>query len=246
MPARRTLYNQKFILAFLSIAIIQFAFSKIPPGEKVIKSMWEKYHGRTSGTVLFTQKTLRYDSAGNLIKTSVWFEKIQFPSNFRIDVDSFPSASVYLWRNDSFYVIKNKQIVVARAEKNELLLLLGGMYHQTYKTVAASIKSLGYDLNYLRDSLIDGKPVHVIGRSGANQLWIEKETLRIKRIISEKNHLDAVIESWVKNKGGWMENKISFYDKGKLIQKEEYYDIETDVEFENCVFEPANISKGAK
>ncbi len=225
-----------FCFTFFFVAFLQAGYER--PGEKLLASIHKRYFQKTNQTVSFSQKTIRYDSTGKVIKTSTWYEKLKFPDKFRIDFDTFPSQNRILFRDDSVFSFRKGILVSKENDKNILLLLLGGMYFRSLRDVISRLDEMNFDLSQTRDTVADNSKYTIIGKAGSNQFWLDKKFLRIKRIIVPSENLDAVIESWVKNGKGWQEEKINFYSKGKIIQREEYYDIRFDIVFDEKVFTP--------
>ncbi len=86
--------------------------------------------------------------------------------------------------------------------------------------------SLHFDLTQTREDNWKGRPVYVIGKEGANQLWIDQQNLCLVRMIKTDNQMDARFEDWQPFGGGFCETKCEFYINGKLIQTEIYHDMQ--------------------
>jgi hypothetical protein len=216
---------KKFLAAVLILISVD-GIAQFKSGEELISFLWKKYSGKTSRTITFRQSTRQYRN-DSLYRTSTWFENFILPDKFRIDFDSFPSGGHVIFRSDSVYASSKGKIVRAAPDTNDLLLVLGGMYFRKLPDVIARLQSSGYKLQALRDTVFDGASCYVIGEPGSKQIFIGKKNLRVKGIISEENgrELNMVVKDWVKNGKGWMEQKLMFYEKGKLIQEEEYLEI---------------------
>jgi hypothetical protein len=238
--------STKAIYLLIMLLVGSFLTAGKRPGEKLILSLHKKYRGKTASTVVFSQKTIRYDSAGKELKTSIWYEKIKFPDKFRIDFDSFPSANRSVFRNDSGFVMRKGKLVSKRADKNELLFLLGGMYFRKADEVIKLLDELKYDLSLVKDTNLNSIDYRIIGVNGGKQIWVETKELRIKRIIVPDAGIDAVIESWVVNGKGWLENRISFYRNGVLIQREDYFDIRFNEPLDEKLFDPYQLTSPGK
>lgn len=215
----------RILLSTLSaLLFFLYAGAQLKTGDQLLRAMWKKYNGKPARCVTFTQKTTRAGKAGNYQAT--WYENICYPDKFRIDFDTFPSPRAVIFRNDSHFVIRNGEVVKKNEEKNELLLLLGGMYFRKLDDVMARITASGYDLGTLRDTLFTGTACFIIGKKDGKQIWVEKKLLRVKRLIVPEEDLDAIVEEWAPSGKAWMEKKISFWSAGQLVQSEEYINLE--------------------
>jgi hypothetical protein len=84
----------------------------------------------------------------------------------------------------------------------------------------------------------NGTEVYVVGAKKddvqSNQLWIDKKTLRVLRIIEKMNEQETMDmrfeahQDWCK---GYLETRVSFRRNGVLEQVEEYYDLKPTAAF---------------
>ena len=132
-----------------------------------------------------------------------------------------------------------------RADKNDLLLILGGMYFRKKEDVIQRLKSLNYELAHFSENTWNSRPVYVIGAlksdSISNQIWVDQADMEVVRILSHLNpgeELDLHVQSPMLACGGLLETRYSFYINGKLDQIEEYKDIQMNVKIDPRVFDP--------
>jgi hypothetical protein len=74
-----------------------------------------------------------------------------------------------------------------------------------------------------------------LGDLSSNQIWVDKKTLLVMRIIEKMNEqetMDMRFEEHKQSCKGYMETKVSFRRNGVLEQVEEYYDIKETSSFQ--------------
>jgi hypothetical protein len=98
----------------------------------------------------------------------------------------------------------------------------------------------------VREESWEGRPVYVIGAAAgdahSHQLWIDKDRLLFLRAIEPNaddstKSLDYRFAGYVKVPGGWVAEHVELYRGGKLIQREEYYDVRTNVPVDSTIFQ---------
>jgi hypothetical protein len=215
-----------------------------PSGRDIIKKMHDRYAGKWYHTFTFTQTTQQYRN-DTLRATQTWHEFIRFPDRFRMDFGVQDSGNAVIFRGDSAYRFRNGQLRSTTINNNEgLIFLLGGMYFYSLDQACHILSdSLHFDLTGAREDNWQGRPVYVIGKEGANQLWIDQQNLCLVRMIKTDNHMDARFEDWQPFESGFCETKCEFYINGKLIQAEIYRDIRTDVTLADRIFDPSQLNR---
>jgi outer membrane lipoprotein-sorting protein len=236
--------GKRIVCLLISLACTVVMAAQVKSGKELIEKMWKKCNGKVPATISFSQKTIRYVDGKKEPNNSIWYEKIQYPDKFRIDFDSFPSNGRLVCRNDSLFIYKDGKLKRREADKNSLLFLLGGMYSRQLDDVYARFAELKIDLTVLKDTVIPGGlkgpllKYFLIGKPDGNYLIVEKDNYRIKKIVLKEEEIEAVIMDWQKIGKTWMEKKIDFYRDGKLLQREEYFDIKHNVKFDPKTFDP--------
>jgi hypothetical protein len=229
-----------FLICLLSVAFRPVA----PTGKEIIKKMHDRYAGNWYHSFTFTQTTEVYRN-DSLRSTQTWHEFIRFPDRFRMDFGAADSGNAVIFRGDSAYRFRNGQLRSTTINNNEgLIFLLGGMFFypldQTYHILA---DSLHFDLARAREDNWKDRPVYVIGKEGANQLWIDQQNLCLVRMIKADNQMDARFENWEPFGGGFCETKCEFYINGKLAQAELYHNIKTNITLEDRIFDPSKLNR---
>ena len=241
-----------FLIIVITIAVLpgapattmaQATPSPDPYGREIIFRMYHRYAGHWYHTFTFNQTTEQYRN-DSLKKTQTWYEFMRFPDRFRMDFGDADSGNAAIFRGDSCYRFRNGTLVSTTINNNEgLIFLLGGMFFYSLDKVYTIIDSLHYDLNAARNETWQGRPVFVIGKDGANQLYIDKEHLYIVRLlkIDGNQALDARFDDYKPFGGGWSETKCSFYLNGKLIQVETYHDCKAEIPLGESLFDPSKL-----
>jgi hypothetical protein len=205
--------------------------NSIASGSVILKQAHEKYDHAPCKSYTFSQKNTHYKN-DTVSGHSEWHEAIEFPDKFRIDFGSKSEGNFVVFKNDSVFNYKKGKLVKTRVDSNTVLLLLGGMFYREMGDVLKRIEQAKYDVNTLSFQKWNKLEVYVIGAKendlSSNQVWIDKKTLRVVRIIeklNEKDWMDMRFEAYQDWCKGYMETKVSFRRNGKLEQEEEYYDI---------------------
>jgi len=207
----------------------------VPAGVDLLRRVHQRYFHGPCKIYAFSQKNTHYRN-DSITGHSEWHEVIAFPDRFRINFGDQNAGNFVVYRNDSAFNYQSGKLVKKRKDTNVLLLLLGGMFYREFEEVTQRLEQGGYDLNRFSEQSWKGKNVYVVGAMlndlESNQLWIDKETWRVLRIIEkikDKDMMDMRFEShqlWCK---GYVETRVSFRRNGKLEQVEEYFNIrETD------------------
>ena len=215
-----------------------------PSGRDIIQKMHDRYAGKWYHSFTFTQTTQQYRN-DTLRNTQTWHEFIHFPDRFRMDFGSADSGNAVIFRGDSAYRFRNGKLRSTTINNNEgLIFLLGGMYFYSFdQTCRILSDSLHFDLTQAREDNWQGRSVYIIGKEGANQLWIDQQNLCLVRMLKTDNGMDARFENWQPVEGGFCETKCEFYINGKLIQAEIYHDIKTNVILADAIFDPSQLNR---
>lgn len=213
-------------------------------GNDVISFMHQKYFQAPCKSYTFSQKNTHYKN-DSITGNSEWHEYIEFPDKFRIDFGKSEDGNFIIFKNDSSYRYKNHQLKKKDGNTNTLLLLLGGMYYRDLKDVITRLEKEHYNTQIVSSQKWNKHQVHVIGALAgdtlSNQIWIDKKTWRVVRIIEKMdtaNYMDMSFVSFQKNCNGYIETKVIFKRNGKIEQMEEYYNITPIDKFGTEVFNP--------
>lgn len=228
---------------FLILAIYLTTPSSAPDGRTIIRQMHQRYAGRWYHSFSFNQTTRQYRN-DTVIKTQTWYEFMRLPDRFRMDFGDADSGNAAIFRGDSCYRFRNFQLRSTTINNNEgLIFLLGGMYFYPLTRVYTILDSLHYDLGEAKTDVWEDRPVFVVGKDGANRLYIDKENLYLVRMlkVDGSQTLDAQFEDYKPFLGGWSETRCNFLLNGKLIQVETYHDCKAEVPLGESLFDPSRL-----
>ncbi len=220
----------KKFLVFLLFPILCQAQYKT--GKDLIISLHKKNYGKYCKTQSFKQTTNKYKN-DSLISGQIWTEFLEFPDKLRIDFGDTTKGNYAIFKNDSSFRFKEFKLVNKEADKNLIMLLLGGMYHRKKEDVLKRMEGFGINLKLISKQAIDGIECYVVGVASADetktQVWYNKNTLLLERFIENDNGtlIDVRVKERQKACGGETETKLDIYINGKIYQQEIYFDIET-------------------
>lgn len=222
----------------------EFPHPKFALGKDVIDFMYQKYKQSPCKAYTFSQKNTHYRN-DSIIGNSEWHEYIEFPDKFRIDFEKTEDGNFIIFKNDSSYRYKNKQLKKVSENSNILLLLLGGMYYRELNDIISRLEKEHYNTKIVSEQKWNKQHVVVIGAikgdSLSNQIWVEKKNWRVVRIIERmdaESLMDMTFDEFQKNCHGYIETKVTFKRNGKIEQVEEYYNIKPIDEMPIEVFNP--------
>lgn len=202
-------------------------------GSDVIRMIHKRFYNKPCRTYTFSQKNTHYRN-DSVTGHSEWHEAVQFPDKFRINFGEAKDGNYVIYRNDSAFRYKDHVLERAKSDSSTVLLLIGGMYYRSIDDVMRRLERKGYRLIVLSEQKWEGRDALVVGANPgdmvANQIWIDKKTLRVLRIVEKmnaKDMMDMRFEAHQPWCNGYMETKVSFRRNGKLEQVEEYYNIRT-------------------
>ncbi len=239
--------HTRLTIAAIAALLVLTAFT-VPKrdGKYRLYKMYHRYHGHWQRSVRFIQQTERVIN-DTLTTKETWYETIVYPRSFRIDLGEPDQRNCVIYRNDSAYVFRKGTLSRSRVDSNELLYILGGMYHASnFKEVTIRLSAMHYDLSKSYYTRWRGRDIYVIGAAGisdrANQLWIDWKHYRIVRILKFDNGApEEIILEGHKRLGHkkWTETRVAFYKSGKLLQRETYTEIVVNDEIDERIFDPA-------
>jgi hypothetical protein len=228
----------KKIILLLLFASNSILFAQFKTGEELLATMHKKYYHNYCKTVQFEQKTIRYKD-DVVIDTAYWYEWISYPDKFRIDIGIKFGGNGVIFKNDSAYNYKKHKLVKTRADANDLLLLLGGMYFRKFEEVTTRLKKAGYDLSKIKTAQLNSIDCFVVGVEGSYQIFIDKKDLKVvglKTKLTETDWLEIRFDAFQKSCKGFNETKVTAKKNGKLEQVEEYQNIKTEIVIPDSIF----------
>lgn len=183
-------------------------------------------------SVTFTQKNTHFNEKDSIVGYSTWKEYIEFPNKFRIDMDS-TLENIVLFRNDSVYQVRNGKLRKGDAYFHDFLAWNGGIFFIDKEYARKNFKNAGYDLTKFYTTTWENRKVYVLGASENDykipQVWFDAENLYVVRVFS--NQGARIMELQFKkhkklNKNSWIETEVLVFSQGKIIQTEEYFNIQ--------------------
>lgn len=227
-------------LFFLLLLPCLPALAQYENGEELIRAMHKKHAGKYCRTVTFDQRTVRYDTSGNIKDTSYWYEWIGYPDKFRIDFGKKYGGNCVIFKNDSVFNYRRHQLVKSYFQENDLILLLGGMYHRPADSVLARLGRLGYDLDQLTMLDVNGRKLYLVSSADkSHQFWVDKKDLKVVKLrtmATANNQLEIAFEDFRRTCKGFTETKVTARKNGKLEQTEEYLNLQTEVAIPDSIF----------
>lgn len=239
--------DRSFVMPLKTLLVVSLFFAKTlmaqSVGEAAIRGIHERWHGKTYRTLTFVQETQFGDG-----RKETWFESLKAPGLLRIDIGPGDSISrVLLFRNDSAYQGRTGRPVVGRAYVHPLMVLFTDIASNEPSVTIAKVAAMGIDLAKSHDDVYMNRPVTVIGAatgdSTSSQFWIEKDRQLVVRLIEKEARPGAGISDtrvlqYARAGQGWVEAEITFTQGGRLVQRELYNEIKTDVPLDDSIFQP--------
>lgn len=203
----------------------------------------DQYASQKLSGFTFFQETIRYDEEGEVRDTSIWYETIQYPRNFRIDIGPDSLGHSNIWTNDSIYVYRSNQIVHEAKEMHPSLLLKNGFHHYETDEILRRLDSAGIDHRIFRKTEYNGVPAYVIGADEGDtdspQVWLDARHNYILRRIEQSRgrKLEVRYDGYKQYDDYWIETFVDIFLDDRLIQKERYFDVRAGQEIDPSVFE---------
>ena len=221
-------------------------------GRELLAQMHAAYEGKWYRTLTFIQKTTM-QRPNTPEEVTTWYEAIEAPDRLRIDIGDPALGNGMIYTSDSTYVVRGGKLVRAVAQGNEVLAFVEAVYTQPVAETVRDVEGFGFDLSRIRTDTWEGRPVYVVGASGAQdlvskQFWIDRERLVIVRMIvkfdpkPEAKPHDIEIGGYVPLAGGWLATRITIAQEGGPTQLEEYTEWKANVPLSAELFDPAKWS----
>ncbi|OJJ14050.1 hypothetical protein BKI52_44500 [marine bacterium AO1-C] len=232
---------------------------KISSTKQLLKAMKKRYQGKWFNEFTFVQKTIRYTREGQPRDTALWYEAVRYPNNFRIDYGHPSKGNAVLFQADTAYRFQKGKLTGTRFNPQYFLLLKGGLYRRKLKECLKILKKGGYDIESFHTNTYQGRPVYVIGALKGDlkkpQFWIDQQHFYVIRRTQKINParqgpdkgkeriLDVQYQNHKATGGGWVEQIVRFEVNGRLVQIEEYTDIDTSPKIPKNFFNPDHFGK---
>ena len=232
--------------ALLSVPPSHSAESIPADGDAIIRAMHDRYANTWYHSLSFTQQTTLRTRADTMA-VETWKERAIIPGHLRIDVERAAGSLAVVYAGDSLFVWRGDTILTRAATRNILLVIGFDVYRQAPETTLAVLAAEHFPMTPVREDTWQGRAVYVIGAAAgdlhSHQLWIDKERLLFVRGIQPDDRdstrtTDFRFDNYVKVPGGWLSETVEAYTDGKLVQREVYSDVRTNVPIDPQIFRP--------
>ncbi len=236
--------------AFLATALVCAAplMAQETPtsGDQIIRAMHERYAKTWYHTLTFSQKTVLRRAPDTAV-TEIWKEMALLPGRLRVDLLRKTGTIEAMYVGDSLFIWHGDTVLARRQSRNIFMIMGFDVYTQPVENTLAVLASEHYAMTPVHEDTWMGEPVWVIGANAgdlhSNQLWIEKNRLLFVRAIQPDVHDttqvgDYRFENYVRVPGGWLAETVETLSNGQVTQREEYFDVKTNVHLDPGQFTP--------
>ncbi len=230
--------------------------SSRPPGAGItvanssglVKAMHDRYAGKYLKTMSFLQNNTAYTTTGQEQK-SQWYEHIEIPGKLRIAFLPAAQKSGLVQVDDRVASFDNGIRVDFRPSVNPLLLLTADVYVSPVAAIMRGLDSLNVDQEIIRSDEWEGQPVYVVGAklgdSTSNQMWVDRNQLRLVRFIQRNKSGERTIVSDIRVRnykdiqGFEVPTEFLVLRNGRPVWREQYADVRVNEEFLPGTFDQA-------
>jgi hypothetical protein len=214
----------------------------------LLKAMHDRYDGKFVKTMSFLQNNTRYTTTGAEQK-SQWYEHIEVPGKLRIAFLPATTKSGLVQVDDKVASFDNGIRVDFRPSVNPLLLLTADVYVAPIASIMRGLDSLHVDTEVMHDDQWDGKPAYVVGAKAgdttSNQMWVDRDHLRLVRFIQRSRQGDRTIVSDIRVRdykeiqGFEIPTEFLVIRNGRPFWREQYADVKINEDFPAGTFDLA-------
>jgi hypothetical protein len=214
----------------------------------LVKAMHDRYAGKYLKTMSFLQNNTAYTTTGKEQK-SQWYEHIEIPGKLRIAFLPVAQKSGLVQVSDRVASFDNGIRVDFRPSVNPLLLLTADVYVAPLAAITRGLDSLHVNQDIIRTDEWDGEPVYVVGAkagdSTSNQMWVDKDRLRLVRFIQRNKSGDRTIvsdirvENYKEIEGFEVPTEFLVLRNGRPVWREQYADLRVNEVFPTGTFSQA-------
>jgi hypothetical protein len=221
---------------------------RVTSSEGLIKAMHDRYDGKYLKTMAFLQNNTAYTASGQEQK-SQWYEHIEIPGKLRIAFLPAAQRSGMVQVDDRVATFDNGIRVDFRPSVHPLLLLTADVYVSPVAAIMRGLDTLNVDSEIVRTDEWEGHPVYVVGAkagdSTSNQMWVDKDHLRLVRFIQRNKSGDRTIvsdmriQNYKEIHGFEVPTEFLFLRNGRPVWREQYADVKVNEEFPTGTFDQA-------
>jgi hypothetical protein len=248
-----TFVRFSFLLALTLVSLscskkISPGASKPENGQQVIEAMYNRWEDKWYPNFAFDQRAIFYND-GKVSREEVWQEIYSHPANLHIRFDGFETGNGIVYHQDTVYSFKEGRIQTKRYSIHPLVLLSFDVYFYKPATTISKLQELNFDLSQVSETRWQGRDAYVVGTSNpsdstSNQFWVDKEMLYVLRVITNNKGgvSDVEMNRYQLVEGNWVATEIIFKNNGKLVLREEYYNMSFPKEVNQNWFDPNQFS----
>jgi hypothetical protein len=214
----------------------------------LVKAMHDRYAGKYLKTMHFVQNNTAYTTTGQEQK-SQWYRHMEIPGKLRIAFLPATQKSGLVEVDDRVASFDNGIRVDFRPSVNPVLLLTADVFVSPVAATMRGLDSLHVDAEIMRSDQWEGKPVYVVGAkagdSTSNQMWVDKDHLRLVRFIQRSATGDRTIlsdirvQAYKEVQGFEVPTEFLILRNGRPVWREQYGDIIVNEEFPPGTFDQA-------
>lgn len=214
----------------------------------LIRAMHDRYDGKYLKTMSFLQNNTQYRTTGEETK-SQWYEHIEIPGKLRIAFLPASRRSGLVQVDDRVASFDNGIRIDFRPSINPLLLLTADVYAAPVATTMRGLDSLHIDGSIIRNDEWQGEPVYVVGAKAgdslSNQYWVDRDNLRLVRLIQSQKVGDRTMVSdtrvlkYREIEGFDVPTEFLVVRNGRPFWREEYADVRINEDFPAGTFDQA-------
>jgi hypothetical protein len=214
----------------------------------LLKAMHDRYDGKFLRTMSFLQNNTAYTPSGTEVK-SQWYEHIEVPGKLRIAFLPATTKSGMVQVDNKVASFDNGIRVDFRPSINPLLLLTADVYVAPVAVITRDLDSLHVDLEQMRNDEWEGQPVYVVGAkagdSTSNQMWVDRDHLRLVRFIQRNQSgtrtivSDIRVLNYKEIQGFDIPTEFLIIRNGRPFWREQYADVRINEDFPTGTFDQA-------
>jgi hypothetical protein len=222
--------------------------SKVENGQQVIEAMYSHWENKWYPNFAFDQRAIFYND-GKVTREETWQEIYSHPANLHIRFDGFETGNGVVYHQDTVYSFKAGQVQTKRYSIHPLVLLSFDVYFYKPATTISKLQELNFDLSQVTETKWQGRDAYVVGTtnpsdSTSSQFWVDKEMLYVLRVITNNKGTvsDVEMNKYQLIEGNWVAMEIVFKNNGKLVLREEYFNISFPEKVEPSLFDPEQFA----
>ncbi len=229
--------NKTFVLLAIGIIFLLSASScsNITSSKSLFSAIEKKYEHNWFNNIRYMISVIRFDDDNSEKRSTCSAEYVR-PSQHILKTDMINDDG-YIYINDSIYAFSGGELVSARADVNDFVLVVMDLYGMTADDAINHINNSGLANTSDFCSYTDttGHKYYIVGISeysddtkNENQIWFDSQTLLPRMVMRNKTdgHRYAItFDNFIQVGGcGWIPQKITYSKDDKVRIIERIYD----------------------